>query len=181
MGAPMSSIVAEIFVQTFESKAITTHQHKVKIWERHVDDIFAIIKKQHTQEFLNHLNNLHPNIKFSIEAEQDSTLPFLDTLLKRHSDKSISVNIYRKPTHTDQCLHFTSHHNYKAKQNVITTLFERAQTVISNKKEIKNEEDHLRKQYYTQTAISSPSSTNHSPQLLQTKRKTKPFSNLLRE
>ena len=124
MGAQTSCVVVEIFMQTFESTAITTHQHKPKIRERHVDEIFAIIKKQHTQEFLNHLNNLHPNIKFTIEAEQDSTPPFLDTLLKRHPDKSISVNIYRKPTHTDQYLHFTSHHNYKAKQSVIAALFE---------------------------------------------------------
>ena len=144
MGTPTYSIVAEIFIQTFESTAITTHQHKPRIWERHVNNIFAIIKKQHIHELLNHLNNLHTNIKFTIETEQDSTQSFLDTLLKRHPDKSISVNIYRKPTHTDQYLHFTSHHNYKAKQSVITTLFERAQTAVSNKKEVKNEEDHLR-------------------------------------
>lgn len=98
MGAPTSSIVVEIFVIAFESVLLTIFDHKPKIWERHVDHIFAVMKKQRVQRFLPHLSNLHKNINFTLETELDATLPFLDSIVKRHPDRNISVNVYRKPT-----------------------------------------------------------------------------------
>ena len=37
---------------------------------------------------------------FTSETEQNSQLPFLDTIIQRNSDRTISVRVYRKPTHT---------------------------------------------------------------------------------
>ena len=54
--------------------------------------------------------------KFTMETEENSRFPFLDTLIQRNSDSTISVRVYRKPTHTDQYLKFTSHHLARAKR-----------------------------------------------------------------
>ena len=129
-------------MQSLETTAITTADHPPKIWERHVDNVFSIVHKEHLQELLEHINNLHPQTQFTKEEESNSSLPFLDTLVQRNHDKSISVKIYRKPTHTNQYLKYTSHNPTSAKQSVITALFDRADNVVSNEKD-KIEEKHL--------------------------------------
>ena len=82
--------------------------------------------------FFHHVNNLHPQIKFTMEREENGCLPFLDTLIKRNADKSISVSVYRKPTHTDQYLNFQSNHQDSAKESVISSLLSRAENIVSN-------------------------------------------------
>ena len=78
-----------------------------------------------------------------METEENSQLPFLDTLIQRYRDSTISVRVYRKPTHTDQYLKFTSHHLARAKKSVITSLFDRAKNIISNHSDQEEEENHL--------------------------------------
>ena len=142
MGGPTSAIVSEIYMQSLETTAITTADHPPKIWERHVDDVFSIVHKAYLQELLEHINNLHPQTQFTKEEENNSSLPFLDNLVQRNHDKSISVKIYRKPTHTNQYLKYTSHNPTSAKQSIITALFDRADNVVLNEKD-KIEEKHL--------------------------------------
>ena len=65
------------------------------------------------------------NISFTIEQENNGQIPFLDTLISRNND-TISINIYRKPTHTDRYLDFNSHHDKKHKVSTAATLLHRA-------------------------------------------------------
>ena len=58
--------------------------------------------------------------------------PFLDTVVKPEADGSLSISVYRKPTHTDQYLQWNSHHHLSAKFSVIQTLSHRASTMCSN-------------------------------------------------
>ena len=102
MGGTASSVIAEIYLQTHKSTALTTTSHPSKVWERHVDDVFLIIKKSHLNDFFEHVNNL--------QKENDSCLPFLHTLIKRNQNGSLSILVYRKPTYTDQYLNFNSNH-----------------------------------------------------------------------
>ena len=143
MGGPPSSIVAEIYMQATETTALTTTSHPPNVWERHVDDVFSIIRNSSLHDFFQHINSLHPKTKFTMETEQNSLLPFLDTLIQRNSDNTISVRVYRKPTHTDQYLKFTSHHLARAKKSVITSLFDRAKNIISNPSDQEKKENHL--------------------------------------
>ena len=76
-------------MQAHESTALTTTSNPPKVWERFVDDVFLIIKKSSLAGFINHVNGLHDQIKFTTEKEADSRLPFLDTLIKRNDDDSI--------------------------------------------------------------------------------------------
>ena len=100
MGGPSSSTTAEIYMHAYECTAITTALHSPKIWERFVDDVYSIFKCKYLKNFFHHINNLHQNIKFTMEEERNGELAFLDTLLKWNNGE-ISVLVYRKPTHTD--------------------------------------------------------------------------------
>ena len=109
----------------------------------YVDDVFSIVHKTHLQELLQHIDNLHPQTQFTKEEENNSSLPFLDSLVQRNHDKSTSVKIYRKPMHTNQYLKYTSHNPTSAKQSVITALFDRADNVVSNEKNKIEEKHHI--------------------------------------
>ena len=122
-------------MQALEMTAITTADHPPKIWKRHADDVFSVIQRIYLQELLHHINSLHPQTQFTKEEEKDSILPFLDTLVQCNPDKTISVKVYRKPTHTNQYLNYTSHHSTPAKHSVIK--------IVSSEKDKEEEKQHI--------------------------------------
>ena len=83
------------------------------------------------------------NIKFTCEVEQDGQLPFLDLLLNRTENGDLKLQIYRKPTNTDQYLNFSSHHPIEHKLSVVRTLLERSQCSVTDNEDRKQEDSHL--------------------------------------
>ena len=65
--------------------------------------VYSIVKRTQLENSFHHINDLHQNIKFTMEDESNGGLAFLDTLLKQNNRK-ISVLLYRTPRHTDQYL-----------------------------------------------------------------------------
>ena len=61
--------------------------------------------------------------------KEDGAIPFLETIDKPEIDGSLSITVYRKPTHMDQYLQCGSHHHLSAKFIVINTVTHRAKTV----------------------------------------------------
>ena len=58
---------------------------------------------ENLHRFLEHINSLHPSVKFTLEMQkEDKTIPFLDVLLVIQEDGSLGHKVYRKPTHTDR-------------------------------------------------------------------------------
>ena len=51
----------------------------------------------------------------------------------------ISVLVYTKPTHTNQYLHYSSHHQKSCKESVVTSLLIRAYSIITNKDDLTKE------------------------------------------
>ena len=47
--------------------------------------------------------------------------------------------VYRKPTHTDQYLHYSSHHLTSCKESVVSSLFNSAYSIITNEDELHKE------------------------------------------
>ena len=86
----------------------------------------------HLENFFHHINDLHQNITFTMEEESTGELAFLDTLLKLNNGKT-SVLVYRKPTHTNQYLHYRFHHQTSCKESAICFLFNKAYSIITNK------------------------------------------------
>ena len=66
-----------------------------------------------------------------MEEESNGELAFFDTLLKRNNGK-ISIFVYRKPTHTYEYLHYSSHHQTSCKESVVFSLLNRASSIITN-------------------------------------------------
>ena len=143
MRSPISPIVANLYMEDFEIRAISSAVHPPSIWKRFVDDTFVVIESSRKEEFLDHINNMDPHIQFTTEdAKLDGSLPFLDTIVLIQPDNSLLTSVFRKPTYTDIYLHWDSHHHLSAKYSVINTLRHRAKTVCSNNQLLKEEEYH---------------------------------------
>ncbi|GJQ82463.1 hypothetical protein Trydic_g14454 [Trypoxylus dichotomus] len=79
---PPLLIIGNIFMEDFETRALDTAKYKPKLWLRYVDDTFIIWThgEDKLQNFLSHLNGIHPKIKFTFQVDvfvikkQDGTL-----------------------------------------------------------------------------------------------------------
>ena len=133
MGSPISPIVANLFMEGLETKALATAPSPPTLWKRFVDDTFIIIQRSQKDNFLQHLNAIDDNIHFTCEeAGEDGSIAFLDMLVTPDEDGRLNTTVYRKATHTDQYLHWDSHHAITSKYSVVGTLFHRARTICSN-------------------------------------------------
>ena len=145
IGASTSGFAAEIFMERLETKALNTFFNPPSIWKRYVDDTFTKLKQIVFEQFLTHLNEQHPRIKFTSEVEVNRALAFLDNKVHREIDGSTKITIYRKKTHTDQYLDFTSNHHMQQKLGIIATFQNRINTLITKEEDKVEEENHVRK------------------------------------
>ena len=132
MGSPLSPIVANLFMENLVEEAIRSAPLQPKLWCQYIDDTFVIWPhgQEELHRFHQHLNNLHPNIPFTMEEEKECTLPFLDILITRRSN-SLSTSVYRKPTHTERYIPFSSHHHPKTITGVLRCMKDRAHNICS--------------------------------------------------
>ena len=106
-------------MEDVEQEALSTFHTSPWFWRRYVDDTCTALPTNLVDSFHDHLNTIYPCIQFTIERESDGQLPFLDILLNREEDGSISISVYRKATHRNQYLCFHSHHAAAHKQAVV--------------------------------------------------------------
>ncbi|KAJ2937676.1 hypothetical protein O0L34_g17486 [Tuta absoluta] len=144
MGSPISPLMADIFMEDFEDRALRHAPAVPKMYKRYVDDTFTILPQDQVTAFLNHLNSIHPNIKFTMESEQKNQLAFLDILKIKNTNGTISHSVYRKTTHTDRYLNGNSHHHPSQLAAVGTSLFQRARG-ICDPQHLDNELKHVRR------------------------------------
>ncbi|CAH1242806.1 Hypp6981 [Branchiostoma lanceolatum] len=167
MGSPVSPIVANLFMEWFESRALATFPSPPKVWVRYVNDAGAVMKSSLIEPFHRHLNSIHPNIKFTKELEENGSLPMLDVLMSRKEDGWLKFSVFRKSTHTDQYLQFDSHQPMEHKMGVIRTLRHRADHIITEDEDRAIEYEHLRTVLsvagYTKWAWQSPGRTKVTP------------------
>ena len=116
MGSPISPLIANLFMEEFEVKALSSCPHPPSLWLRFVDDTFAITKAEHSKPLLQHINNQDPHIQFTVEEpSQQYTLLFMDTLVTTQPNNTFTTSVYRKSIHTNQYLHWDSNHFIAAK------------------------------------------------------------------
>ena len=126
MGSPLSPVLANLFMEYFESELLPSVSPKPMLWLRYVDDILMFWPNdQDFDSFFHTVNNLVPSINFTTEWEVYKSIPFLDTRVHRLTS-GFSFGIYRKPTHSNQFLHYFSHHPDHVKRSSIFSLFLRA-------------------------------------------------------
>ena len=103
MGSPLSPIVANLYMESFEERALMSVTLQPKMWLRYVDDTFAIWPhgREELQRFHIHLNTQHPAIQFTMEEESEERIPFLDVMVERRGSH-VRTSVYSKPTNTDR-------------------------------------------------------------------------------
>ena len=116
--------------------------------------------KIHEYGFTAHINSIDRNIQFTTEPELNNKLPFLDQCIHAKEDRGTKITIYRKPTHTDQYLNFSSNHPLEHKRPVVRTLTHRAKEFVTTSEDQECELTHvhnaLRMNGYTVWALGIP-------------------------
>jgi hypothetical protein len=73
MGSPLAPVMPNFYLKHSEQQALSSATRKPTRWYRYLDDTFIVRPhgKNELYDFLQHLNNIHPNIKFSMEEKQN--------------------------------------------------------------------------------------------------------------
>ena len=99
MNSPISGLLAEFKLRWLEEVILNFNNFPL-IWLRYIDDMFIIWQSdaQQLNTLVNKLNFLDDNIKFTLELESAyGTSLFLDVLIRKMNDGSITWTTYRKP------------------------------------------------------------------------------------
>ncbi|XP_037911891.1 uncharacterized protein LOC119652028 [Hermetia illucens] len=113
MGNPLSPLISEIFMKSIEEE-IEKRGIMPKFWARYVDDILVIIPNEDIEKTLEAINNIHHNITFTMEKEDDQRIAFLGLAIIRTNNK-LEFDICRKETHTQRTIPRISKHTYGQK------------------------------------------------------------------
>ena len=90
MGSPLAPLLANIFMGFHESKWLNEYNlNKSKFYLRHVDDILADFDNE--QDSLIFLNNRHPNIKFTLEKQNNHSIAFLDVFISGINNQNLTL------------------------------------------------------------------------------------------
>ena len=69
-GHPLSPIVANLYMESFEVEALRSAPHPPYLWKRFVDDTFTILQSSQKNGFLEHLNSIDQHIQFTAEDQK---------------------------------------------------------------------------------------------------------------
>ena len=151
MGNPLAPTMANIFMCNLEESFLTIcpPHLKPKFYKRYLDDVFAVFETEKQAEgFQNYINSAHPNIKFTLEKENDNKISYLDILVCKF-DEVCQLSVYRKPTFTNLGTSFFSFVPNSYKTNAIKTLIHRAYYLSSTWALFHSELEKLKKHFYT--------------------------------
>lgn len=64
MVSPVTPVLANLWMEHFEEKLQRCGPNTKKLWKRYVDNIFNVVKggKQEVNQYIKHLNSIHPKI-----------------------------------------------------------------------------------------------------------------------
>ena len=126
----------------------------IEFFRRYIDDCFqAWPRSANIEEFLDLLNSLHPDIKFTMEKGVEHTtisgtcqkLNFLDIIIILMGDGTIKTDIFYKDTNTHDYLDYHSSHPKHVKDNIPFTLAKKIHVFVSDPDTEKLRLDELRK------------------------------------
>ena len=127
MGAKPAPPLANIWLSKYES----TIRDSAKIFERYMDDIIREIKVHKIQEKLSEINQLHPQLKFTMEIEENGKLAFLDMEII-HVGNRLSSIWYVKPTDTGLIMNYHALAPKRYKRSVVQSFVHRIHRCCSS-------------------------------------------------
>ena len=78
-------------------------------------------------------------------TEHGQKISFLDTMLIIDENRSVEIDVYRKSTHTNKYLLFSSHNPIQSKRAVVRSLFDPAKSIPSTISYQRNEQERVMK------------------------------------
>ena len=132
MGSPLAPLLANWFVCRQEEKVLSIQNITPKFYIRYVDDIFAIFDSERKcDNFYTKMNNVHPNLKYTIEKPKIGLLPFLDVKVQKIGTK-LQTSVYRKSTNTNMLINWNAKAPKNWKVGLIKCLLNRAISICNN-------------------------------------------------
>ena len=136
IGTKFAPSYACIYMDYMESQFLKNEQIQRCIWFRYIDYIFFIwtASEKELHDFLERLNNFHPNLKFTHECSRQE-INFLHVTVRVNHGEFI-INLYCKPTDSHQYLHFESCHPSHTKSSIIFSQALRMRRICSKKSDL---------------------------------------------
>jgi hypothetical protein len=119
MGNPLSGIMADIALDAIISQAVEKLEEmgiRLTFLKKYVDDLCVAANVNNIDTILTIFNQIHPNIIFTIEKEQNQCISFLDLTLIRYGT-NVTTQWFNKPTSSNRILNFLSSHPKNMKIN----------------------------------------------------------------
>jgi len=127
MGCPISSLIAELFLQHYEDiyiKQLLDTQN-IALYTRYLDILIIHDTTRIQPDAINtHINQIYNNVRLSPTHESHSSINFLDLTITR-KQTCPETDIYRKPTTTDININFLSNHRIEHKMAAFRFHFSR--------------------------------------------------------
>ena len=134
MGSSLGLVLAIILMSFHESKWLNEYNlNKPKLYLRYVDDILAAFdNEQDSLNFLNFLNNRHPNIKFTIEKQINHSIAFLMSSFQVSIIKISHFRTFHKLTYTGLFFNFKSFTSFSYKISLIECVIDSSFKICNN-------------------------------------------------
>ena len=83
-----------------EKRWLENYNSGIEFYPRYVDDTFALFNtEQDALSLFSYINSQHPNIKFTMEREENHKLPFLDVLLLQQKSGHYNLGVPQEDLH----------------------------------------------------------------------------------
>ena len=144
MGSPLAPVLANIFMGFHESKWLNEYNlNKPKFHLRYVDILAAFDNEQDSLNFLNFLNNRHPNIKFTIEKQNNHSIAFFGVFISGINNQNLTLQTH-KSTYTALLLNFKSFTAFSCKISLIKCLIDRSFKICNNWNSFHNDIENIK-------------------------------------
>ena len=108
-----------------------------------MDDVLTALPSNQVTTFLNHINNINPNIQFTHELESNNLLSYLDMKLQRKQNGELTFSVYRKETHSNRYLDYKSNNPLCHKRSVVRSLTHRANNICNDETIMQDERQQI--------------------------------------
>ena len=132
MSTKLAPSYANLFMTKFEEKYVYTYPLQPKLWKRFIGDIFLIWPHEMDSllEFINHLNTVHPTIKFTSDISP-TEISFLDLTVYIKRCK-LYTRLHTKTTARHMYLNYFSEHPMSLKRSIPYSQFLRLKRINSD-------------------------------------------------
>ena len=160
MGSPLIPVLANVFMGFYESKWLYEYNpNKPKFLFKMCWWHSSCFWQRTRLNFLNLLNNGHPNIKCTLEKQNNHFIAFLDLFISGINNQNLTLQICHKSTCTGLLLNFNSFTSFSCKISLIKCLIDRSFKIYNNRNcfhnDVENIKSNLTKNAYPPFLIKS--------------------------